>query len=409
MPRFTYSSIDKNGKKITGSVEASSKSAASKILFEQKIRVLGIKEEKKGGFDPNNIKIPGLSSGKVKTKDLVIFTRQLSTMINAGVPLVRSLSTLQSQTENESFKEIMELVSRDVESGISFAEALRKHPQAFSPIYVNMVAAGEAGGILDDILKRLAIQQEKESSMRKKVKSASTYPTILMVITIGAFFGLMIFVIPTIGGIITDLGGEDAELPPQTKAMIAISDFMIKQWYIMLAGMIGGVIAFKRWKNTKKGRYRWHAILLKIPVVKTIVSKVAIARFARTFASLMSSGVGVLDALQVTGAAIGNDVIEAELQSAAQEVKNGHQLSEPIAHSAIFPPIVSQMLAIGEETGQIDTILLKVADFYEEEVDTVIDSLSSIIEPIMIVVMGGMVGLIAASVMGPIASLSQNI
>ena len=177
----------------------------------------------------------------------------------------------------------------------------------------------------------------------------------------------------------------------------------------MIAGIVGGIILFKRWKNTKKGRFQWHSILLKIPVVKTIVSKVAIARFARTFASLMSSGVGVLDALEVTGAAIGNDVIESELKAAAQEVKTGHQLSEPISQSAIFPPIVSQMLAIGEETGQIDTILLKVADFYEEEVDTVIDSLSSIIEPIMIVFMGGMVGLIAASVMGPIASLSQSI
>lgn len=406
MTKFTYTATSAQGRHSNGTIEASSRVSAQQILTKQGLTPLNIKEVKTG-FDPNNIQL--FKSKKIKSRELVVFTRQLATMVNAGVPLVRSLATLQLQTDSDAFKEVLEAVSKDVESGIALADALRKHPKAFSDVYVNMVAAGEAGGILDDILKRLAMQQEKDASIRKKIKSASAYPTVLMVITALAFFGLMIFVVPKIGDIITDLGGPDAKLPPYTVAMLAVSDFMVSNFIIVLGAIFGGVYAFRRYIKTPKGRRNFHKALLKIPVVKTVISKVAIARFARTFASLMTSGVGVLDALQVTGGAIGNIVIQEELQNAAKEVKNGKQLSDPLAHSDIFPPIVAQMLAIGEETGQIDTILVKVADFYEEEVDVVIDSLSSIIEPVMIVIMGAMVGLIAASVMGPISSLSQNI
>jgi type IV pilus assembly protein PilC len=330
-------------------------------------------------------------------------------MINAGVPLVRSLNTLNEQTESSALREVLSVVSKDVESGMSFAESLEKHPNVFGPIYTSMVKAGEAGGILDDILKRLAMQQEKDASIKKKIKSASAYPMVLLVITIIAFFALMTFVVPRIGQIVTDLAGDDAVLPIQTRVLLGVSDFMINYWYIFAIIVVGGFILIRRYIKTKRGRRNWHALLLRIPVIKTVITKVAIARFARIFSSLMSAGVSVLDSINVTADAIGNVIIEEELKEAGKAVTSGQQLSEPLANSKHFPPIVAQMLSVGEETGQTDQVLVKVADFYEEEVDNMVESLSSIIEPIMIVVMGAMVGLIASAVIGPISELSQTI
>jgi type IV pilus assembly protein PilC len=272
-----------------------------------------------------------------------------------------------------------------------------------------MVKAGEAGGILDDILKRLAIQQEKNDSIRKKVKSAMTYPMVLIVITIGAFFGLMFFVIPQIGKILLDLGGPDAKLPAITVGMLAISHFMVNYWYVVIIGIGGSIAAVKWYLSTPSGRSQFHHLIIKTPAVGPIIKKVAVARFARTYASLVGAGVSILEALRVTGEAIGNDAFREALEKGANDVKSGKQLSASLAEGKMFPGIVPQMLSVGEETGQTDVILVKVADFYEEEVDAAIASISSIIEPVMIVVMGGMVGLIAVSVMGPIASLSQNI
>jgi type IV pilus assembly protein PilC len=280
-----------------------------------------------------------------------------------------------------------------------------------------MVKAGESGGILDEILKRVASQTEKDATIRKKIKGAMTYPTVILSITVIAFFGIMLFVIPKIGKILTDLGGPDAKLPIYTQVLLNISNFATSSSVIphlpnavfIIIAFVAAVIMFRRWIKTPKGKFAFHTFLLKVPVLKVIITKIAVSRFARTFSSLTSAGVTVLDALQVTGGAIGNKVVEKELLDAANEVRAGKPLSDPISKSKIFPPIVAQMLAVGEETGQMDTILVKVADFYDEEVDTVIDSLSSIIEPIMIIVLGGIVGVIAASVMGPIASLSQNV
>lgn len=399
--RFSYTAT-KDGKTIRGNAEAADKESLIALLNRQGAKPLVVKLEgsKIGG---------GKIRGKVKQKDLVVFTRQLSTMISAGVPLVRSMSTLQSQSDNKAFKQIIGGISKEIEGGMSLGDTLAKYPDVFSEVYVNMVRAGEAGGILDEILKRLASQVEQDASMRKKIKGAMTYPTVILVITILSFFAITMFVMPQIGKILLDLGGPDAKLPIYTQAMLAISEFMQQYWYLIFGAFFGGSFAFRRYIKTPAGKYKFHATLLRIPILKNIIIKIAIARFARTFASLMSAGVGVLDALEVTGGAIGNKVIEAELKEAAKAVKNGKQLSEPLAASPHFPLIVSQMLAVGEETGQIDTILIKVADFYEEEVTVIIDSLSSIIEPIMIVVLGSMVGVIAASVMGPIASLSKNI
>lgn len=400
--KFAYTATTREGKTVQGVADAVDRSSMVSALNKQ-------------GLHPIVIKLADVKGGKrkrgkkVKLKELVIFTRQLSTMISAGVPLTRALSTLQSQTESKYFKEVVGGITKDIEGGMPLGDAFAKYPTVFSEVYINMVRAGEAGGILDEILKRLSSQVEQDASMRKKIKSAMMYPMVIFSITIIAFFGIMIFVIPKIAKILNDLGGPDAKLPVYTRALLGISAFMQHNAIIVAVIIFGCVFAFRRYTRTPKGKYQLHALLLRTPIIKGVITKIAIARFARTFASLMGAGVSVLDALEVTGGAIGNKVIEAELKEAAKAVKNGKQLSEPLSQSKNFPAIVSQMLAIGEETGQIDTILVKVADFYEEEVEVLIDGLSALIEPLMIVVLGSLVGIIAASVMGPIASLSKNI
>ena len=293
---------------------------------------------------------------------------------------------------------------------MTLADALQKHPDTFNDIYVNMVRAGETAGILDDILNRLAAQPEKSASIRKKIKSAMAYPMVLLVITVVAFFGLMIFIIPKIGDIVSNLGGPDAKLPLITLIMLGISNFIVKFWFIIIPSLIGAVAGITYYaRKTPTGRRQFDSLVLKIPGINSIIKKVAVARFARTFSALMGAGVAVLEALEVTSRALGNVMYQEALNQSAIEVKNGKLLSETLEDNDLFPSIVVQMLAVGEETGQTDTVLIKVADFYEQEVDYAIDGISAIIEPVMILFMGTMVGLIAASVMVPIAQLSQNI
>lgn len=418
---FSYKATNKEGKTVSGNAEAASKQALLATLHKQGLHPLLIERSK--GKSPLG-KLFGPSK-KVKQSDLVIFTRQLSTMISAGVPLTRSLGALQGDTESPYMREVLGGVSKDVEGGIPLGDAFSKYPRVFSDVYVNMVKAGEEGGILDDILKRLATQVEQDASMRKKIKSAMMYPIVILTVTIVAFFGVMLFIVPKLGGILTSLGGPNAKLPIYTQVLLSFSNFCSKptllkhlpipiisklpNLILILIVVAIGVVYLIRYIRTDAGKFKFHGLLLRLPVIKTIVLKIAIARFSRTFASLMAAGVSVLDALDVTGAAIGNKVIEAELQAAAKEVKNGKQLSEPLSQSKHFPPIVAQMLLVGEETGQIDTVLVKIADFYEEEVSVLIDGLAAVIEPIMIIFLGAGVGLIAASVMGPIANLSKNI
>lgn len=408
MPTFSYIATNSQNKSISGSLEASDRSAVLTALSKQGLRPISVKEKRSNKamtFSLGSF----LGSGKVKTNDLVMFTRQLSAMVGAGVPLLRALNSLQQHTESEMLKKILETIIKDVQGGMPLGDALSKYPNTFSDVYVNMVRAGEAAGILDEILKRLALQQEKNSTIRKKVKSAMAYPMVLIVITILAFFGLMLFVIPQIGKILVDLGGPDAELPALTQGMLALSSFMTSYWFIILPVAVGGVVFLLRYIKTPAGKRQFHRLVLKVPGIKTIIMKVAVARFARTFSALMGAGVAVLEALDVTARAVGNVVYEDALHKAAEAVKNGATLSSIIEKDPLFPAIVGQMLSVGEETGQTDVVLVKVADFYEEEVDVAIEGLSSIIEPVMIVVMGGMVGLIAISVMGPIAGLAQNI
>ena len=407
MTHFSYTAVNKAGKTQEGETDAASKEILVATLTRQGLRPLVIKAETTKSNGSFLAKFG--TRKKVKPKDLVIFTRQLSTMISAGVPIARSLATLQGQSSNKYLRSIVSTLSKDIEGGLPLGDAFAKFPNVFSDIYVNMVRAGEAGGILDEIFKRLASQVEQDASMRKKIVGAMMYPAVILTITVFAFFGIMVFIIPKIAKILNDLGGPDAELPVYTRAMLSASTFMQHNGIIILIVVGIAVTIVRRYIRTPKGQYELHSLLLKIPILKTIITKIAVARFARTFASLMSAGVGVLESLEVTGRAMGNRVIQEELVDAAKQVKNGKQLSEPLSKSKHFPAIVSQMLAVGEETGQIDTILVKVADFYEEEVETIVDSLSSIIEPLMIIVLGSIVGVIAASVMGPIASLSKNI
>lgn len=400
--QFTFKALGKDNKAVTGTLEAADRNAAMAALTHQGLHPLLVSETKGN--------IAGFSFGKkVRSSDLVIFTRQLSTMISAGVPLARGLNTLKDTPSSPYFREVLSKICKDIEGGTQLGDAFAKFPTVFDDVFVNMVRAGEEGGILDEILKRLATQVEQNASIKRKIKSAMMYPMVILSITVVAFFGIMFFLMPKISAILKDLGGPNAKLPVYTQALLDISNFSRKYAYIVLPAIALVVWLVLRYIKTPKGKYNFHALMLRTPVIKTIVTKVAIARFSRTFASLMSAGVGVLDSLAVTGGAIGNKVIERELANAATEVKNGKQLSEVIAKSEHFPKIVSQMLAVGEETGTTDTVLIKVADFYEEEVSVAIDGLASVIEPVMILFLGSGVGLIAASVMGPIASMSSQV
>jgi len=408
MPSFAYIAIDLKGNSLSGVTEQPDRATAISAITKQNLRPVSVQEtkEKMTSSKMGNM----LGAGKIKPDQLVMFTRQLSAMVGAGVPLLRALTALSYHVaESPLLKKILVGVIHDVESGATLGDALAKYPNTFNDVYVNMVRAGEAAGILDDILKRLALQQEKSTTMRKKIKSSMAYPLVLLFITAAAFFGLMLFVVPQIGKILTDLGGADAKLPGITMAMLAVSSFITSYWYIIFLVLGGGVYGFLRYIKSPKGRYQFHYIILKTPLIKTIVMKVAVGHFTRTFSALIEAGVAVLEALNVTSRAVGNAIFEEALIEAEAQVKIGKTLSSVIAANPLFPPIVSQMLLVGEETGQTDTVLVKVADFYEEEVDRSIEGLSAVIEPIMIVIMGSMVGLIAASVMLPIAGLAQTI
>ncbi|NCA93347.1 type II secretion system F family protein [bacterium] len=408
MAKFSYIAVDNKGNTNKGTVEQSDRANAINAIIKQGLRPISVNETKQ---KDNTTAKKIFGSKKVKTDVLVMFTRQLSAMVGAGVPLLRALNSLATNTSKKDYvlRDILNGVVRDIEAGVTLGDSLAKYPNTFDEVYVNMVRAGEAAGILDEILKRLATQQEKTMSMRKKIKSSMAYPVVLLCITTIAFFGLMIFIVPKIGDITKEMGGENATLPAITLIMLAVSSFMVQFWYVIVL-VVGGIIyGISIYIKTPHGRFTFHKILLKLPLIRNVVKKIAIAHFARTYAALTEAGVAVLESLRVTSRAIGNAVYEQALLDAETEVKNGKTLSSVIAANPLFPPIVSQMLAVGEETGQTDKVIIKVADFYEEEVDASISSISSIIEPVMIVIMGSMVGLIAASVMLPIAQLSTTV
>lgn len=407
MAKYEFTAIKKGGSSISGTLEAADRLTAINTVSGQGLRLISLQEQQSGGIQ---LAANHARKKSVKSDDLVMFTRQLSAMVSAGVPIIRSLNSMAQHATNPTFKKAINDVAKHIEGGDSFADALSHYPAIFNDVYVNMVRAGEAAGILDDILKRLALQQEKNATIRKKVKSAMAYPVVLMVIMVVAFFGLMLFVIPMIGKTIKDLAGEDAELPGITQVMLAISHFFIGYWYIIFPVLFAGIWMLLRYIKTPVGKKQFHLFLIKAPVLGPISKKLAIARFTRTFSALIGAGVAVLEALDITARAVGNKTYEESLRNAAERVKNGEILSKIIMEDeGLYPAIVGQMLSVGEETGQTDKVLVKVADFYEEEVDTAISGLSSTIEPVMIVLMGTMVGLIAASVMMPITGIANQI
>jgi type IV pilus assembly protein PilC len=396
---YKYTARTKEGDTKTGTLTANSEAAASNLLKQKGLRPIVVKPV--GGKGINmNIKLPG--GKKVKAKHLVIFTRQLSTMINAGVPILRALTTMRDQTGSPALKEALDQVIADVQGGAALSDSLGKHPKIFSEVYVNMVRAGESGGILDQILGRLANQVEKDAKIKGKLKGALIYPAVVTLVAICAVTG----VIPKLAGILTE---NNVELPIYTKAVIGLSNLLLHGWPIILAVLALSLFAFRRYIKTPSGKYNFHKVLLKIPVFGTIIMKVNIARFARTFSSLAAAGVTVIESLNVTSGSLGNEVIKKGIQDSIVQIRNGRNISDSLGESGVMPQIIIQMAAVGEETGQLDTVLEKVAEFYEEEVDTVIDGLASIIEPILIVSLGGVVGIIVLSVLGPIFSLQGSI
>jgi len=404
MGQFSYSARDKSGAIKKGTLFAADRPAATAALAAKELTPILVKEEAakgagKGGFN-------FAFGNKVKLSEKVIFSRQFSTMINAGVPIVQSLNILREQTESKKLKSTVADVAKQVEGGATLANALAVHPDVFNPIYVNMVKAGETGGILDQVLDRLATQQEKDAEVVSKVRSAMIYPAVITTATVSAFFFLMTVIVPKLSSIFEDAG---AALPWYTKLMLSISHFLVKDWWMVIGGAIAAGIALARWRKTEKGRRIIDKLMLKAPIIGPILVKVNIARFARTFGSLMASGISVLDAINATKSALGSSVYRDELAEVAQKVKNGRPMSEHIRASKNFPAIVGQMLSVGEETGQLDAILLKLAEFYEKEVDTVVSGITSIIEPILIIVLGGMVGFIVISVFGPISSIGNSV
>jgi type IV pilus assembly protein PilC len=409
MGQFSYSAKDKSGIIQKGELFAPDRAAAAASLTDKGLTPILVKEavaKGKGGSGGGMMDKLGALGGGVKLQDKVVFSRQFSTMINAGVPIVQSLNILREQSESKKLKAVVADVSKQVEGGATLANALAAHPDVFNAIYVNMVKAGETGGILDQVLDRLATQQEKDAEIVSKVKSAMIYPAVITTATVSAFIFLMTVIVPKLSSIFEDAG---ADLPIYTKIMLAISGFLVHSWYIVLGGLAGAVIAYIRWYKTESGKKIMDRLLLKAPIFGPILMKVNIARFARTFGSLMASGMSVLDAINATKTALGSSVYREELAIVAQKVKNGRPMSEQIRNSKNFPAIVGQMLSVGEETGQIDSILLKLAEFYEKEVDTVVAGITSIIEPILIIVLGGMVGFIVISVFGPISSIGNSV
>lgn len=406
MGQFSYSARDKTGAIVKGTTFAADRPAVAASLNQKGLTPILVKEvaAKASG---KGLLAGGLAfADRVSLQDKVIFSRQFATMINAGVPIVQSLNILQEQSESKKLKATVAAVGKQVEGGSTLAAALAAHPDVFNAIYVNMVKAGESGGILDQVLDRLATQQEKDAEVVSKVRSAMIYPAVITTATVSAFVFLMTVIVPKLSSIFENAG---AELPWYTKLMLTISGFLVHDWYIMLGVMVAAVVMFIRWHKTTAGKRAIDLMMLKAPVFGPILVKVNVARFARTFGSLMASGISVLDAINSTKSALGSSVYQDELAEVAVKVKNGRPMSEHIRASKHFPAIVGQMLSVGEETGQMDVILLKLADFYEKEVDTVVSGITSIIEPILIIVLGGMVGFIVISVFGPISSIGSSV
>jgi len=401
MAKFQWEGTTRAGDKKSGVMEAD-----NAAVVEDRLRADGLtvgRVRKEGGGLNVNISI---GTG-VTSKDLQIFTRQLATMIDAGLPLVQCLDILAAQTENKSFQKILTNVKSSVEQGATFSDALKKHPKVFDELYCNLVAAGEVGGILDTILNRLAVYIEKNVKLKGQLKSAMYYPTGILVVAIGVICVMLIKVIPTFEKMYHDMG--HAELPAATKVVINISHSFVNRWYMFvgtLFGLVFGVIALRR---TDKGTEAIDRFLLRVPVIGPVLRKIVVARFTRTLGTLLSSGVPILDALDICGKTAGNRVVQAGIMRARAKISEGHDMAGPLAESRVFPTMVVQMIGVGEQTGAMDQMLTKIADFYEEEVDAAVSGLTSLIEPVMMAFLGVVVGGLIVAMYLPIFKLAGNI
>jgi type IV pilus assembly protein PilC len=382
---FTYKARSRQGEILEDQIEGDDTMSVATTLRQQGLLVIDIKEQ---GVGQKDILEP---FKRVKLADLVVFTRQFATMINAGLPIVRALYVLSEQTDNKKLKETLDDVRKEVEAGLALSEALEKHPKVFGKLYIEMVRAGEIGGILDDVLLRVAYQLEKDQDLRRKVKSAMTYPTVVLILAILAASFMLIFIVPIFAKMFEDLGGT---LPLPTRIAMGLSDILTSVFGILIyAGAGLGVFLFLRWRKTENGRKAVDPVMLKIPVkIGDIIQKVALARFARTLGTLSAAGVPILQALEITATSSGNYVIENALFKSRDAIREGLPIYQPLESEPVFPPMVTRMIAVGEETGDIDGMLTKIAEFYESEVDAAVKALTSIIEPLMIVVVGGIVG-----------------
>ena len=370
------------GEILSGEYQTESKQELINSLRKRKIIITTVREK------PKEISVNFGLKNRINTRDLGVFTRQFATMINAGLPMVQCLDILSAQADKPNFKKIISTVMSDVEAGSTLAEALRKH-SCFSDLYVNMVDAGETGGILDLILNRLAVYLEKADALIKKVKGAMTYPAVVLTVCVGASVFMLLFIIPTFAQMFTDFGGQ---LPLPTRIVMGLSSFLRANWWLLVAVVVGGFIGFRRYYKTKSGRYRIDKAMLRMPILGSVVRKASVARFTRTLGTLVSSGVPILNGLEITARTAGNKVIEEAIITTRTSISEGNTIAEPLRTSGVFPPMVVQMIGVGEQTGALDEMLEKVADFYDSEVDAAVGALTSIIEPVMIVVMGTIVG-----------------
>ncbi|MGE5179915.1 MAG: type II secretion system F family protein [Bacteroidota bacterium] len=387
MPVYLWKGRTTAGEIQTGELTLDSQEEVLAALRKKRIIITSVREKKGEGL---KFSLPKMGSG-VSTRDLAIFTRQFATMINAGLPLVQCLDILSKQTEKDNFRQIIAQVMREVEAGNTLAESLAKkeNNRVFDELYVNMVEAGEAGGILDDILARLATFIEKAEALKRKIKGAMVYPAVVMTVAILATAFMLIFIIPTFAKMFTGFG---AELPLPTKIVMGLSSFLRTFWWVILLG-IGGLGAFiQRYYRTEEGHMRIDRLLLRVPVLGDVIRKGAVARFTRTLGTLISSGVPILTGLEITARTSGNRVIQEAIMAARASIREGETIAAPLRVSNVFPPMVVQMISVGEETGALDDMLTRIADFYDAEVDTAVESLTSLIEPLMIVFMGSVVG-----------------
>ena len=399
MPVYMWKGIDRRGKKQSAEIEADNPIIARQLLVRRGVNILSFKPKPKDLLEY----VPYLRT-RITERELVVFVRQFATLINAGLPLVQSLEILREQQESKTFKGIIREVKRDVEAGSTFSDAIKKHPKVFDNLFVHMVAAGEVGGILDVILIRLAAYIEKLAKLKKKVKGALTYPAIVVIIAFVVMAVILIYVIPVFAGLFKDAG---VKLPGLTLFVISVSDFTKRYFFWMIIGIVLLFVLVHRIRKTPRGRLRTDQLLLRVPVFGLLIRKVAIARFTRTLGTLLSSGVPILDALNIVANTAGNAVIEEAVRESRTAIAAGRPVADPLQETKAFPAMVTEMIAVGEATGALDTMLEKIADFYDDEVDTTVEALTSLLEPLLLVFLGVTIGGILVAMYMPIFQLAD--